>query len=373
MSVTKVGLRNAWFQVHKWIGLILAALIIPISLTGSALVWHDPLEKMLHPERHAISGTSTLPLTAYAAAAQAALADGERLQRIELPEAADEPVTATASKPAEGRPQRRTLYLDPPTGKVLGTARSGEGAFQVMHRLHGSLMVPGVGRQVVGWVGMAMLVSSLTGLWLWWPLVGSVRRGLRWKRHANFETNLHHQLGFWISLPLFVLSATGVWISFPQWFAGFEAQSAQRGPGGGGGGPGRFAPPLDLPATALQSAVAKAEAAGEGTATLVGWPTEAKPEWSIEVRRADDTPAKVAVSSTDLTAKVESVGEEPETVARLMRRIHDGNGFPFVWQLVVFLGGILPAILAVTGIIMWWRARGWRGEVATRRYARGTA
>ena len=81
----------------------------------------------------------------------------------------------------------------------------------------------------------------------------------------------------------------------------------------------------------------------------------------------------VAVSSTDLVAKVESVGKEPETVARLMRRIHDGNGFPFVWQLVVFLGGILPAILAVTGIIMWWRARGWRGEVATRRYARGTA
>ena len=92
MSVTKVGLRNAWFQVHKWIGLILAALIIPISLTGSALVWHDPLEKMLHPERHAISGTSTLPLTAYAAAAQAALADGERLQRIGLPEATDEPL-----------------------------------------------------------------------------------------------------------------------------------------------------------------------------------------------------------------------------------------------------------------------------------------
>jgi len=367
--MSKVALRNAWFQVHKWIGLILAILIIPICLTGSALVWHDPLEKMLHPERYAMSGTDVLPAAAYAAPAQAVLGDGERLSRIQLPEEPGEPVTAQAQKPAEGggRPQRVTVYLDPPTAKVLGTAKSGEGIFQVMHVLHGSLMVPGVGRQIVGWVGMAMLVSSISGIWLWWPLAGSVRRGFRWKRHSNFDTNLHHQMGFWISLPLFVLSATGVWISFPAWFAGFEAEAAQRG--GPPGGPGRFAPPLEVPQAALQAAVAKAEAAGGGTATLVGWPTEAKPEWSIETRDGE-TPAKVSVSAEDQTTKVESRGEEPETVARLMRRIHDGNGFALWWQIVVFLGGLLPAGLAVTGVIMWWRARKWRGDLADRRAAK---
>ena len=368
--MSKVGLRKAWFQVHKWIGLILAALIIPISLTGSALVWHDPLEKIMHPERYAVSGAAVLPAASYAAPASAVLGEGERLARIQLPEKAGEPVTVTASKPGKGRPQRLSIYLDPPTGKVLGTARSGEGIFQVMHVLHGSLMVPGVGRQVVGWVGVAMLISSISGIWLWWPLTGSVRRGLRWKRHRNLDTNLHHQFGFWIALPLFVLSATGVWISFPQWFAGFETASAQRG--GGGGGPGRFAPPLQVKQAELQSAVAKAEAAGQGTASLVAWPTEARPQWSIELKSGEG-PAKVSVAASDLTAKIESRGEEPETVARLMRRIHDGNGFPFAWQLVVFLGGILPAILAITGIIMWWRARGWRGAIAARRAERAVA
>jgi uncharacterized iron-regulated membrane protein len=28
-----------------------------------------------------------------------------------------------------------------------------------------------------------------------------------------------------------------------------------------------------------------------------------------------------------------------------------------VWQVVIFLGGIIPALLSVTGIIIWWRAR----------------
>ncbi|QDM41362.1 PepSY-associated TM helix domain-containing protein [Altererythrobacter sp. TH136] len=369
--MTKVGLRNAWFQVHKWIGLILAAVIIPISLTGSALVWHDPLEKALNPERYALSGTSVLPVARYAQAAQARLGPGERLQRIELPAEAGEPVTVRASKPGKGRPQRLTLFLDPATGKVLDTARSGEGVFQVMHVLHGSLMVPGVGRQIVGWIGVAMLVSSISGLWLWWPLVGSVRRGLRWKRHRNLDANLHHQFGFWISLPLFILSLTGVWISFPQWFAGFEATQAERAPGG----PGRFAAPLQLPLSAVAGAVDAAEKAAGGQAVSVAWPTEKASEWTIAVQPAagdtvgeDSTDVKVAAADNSATVE-RGAGEQPKTLARLMRRIHDGNEMPLAWQIIVFLGGILPAALAVTGIIMWWRARSWRAQLAQRRSA----
>lgn len=363
----KIKLRNAWFQVHKWIGLILAIVIIPISLTGAALVWHDPLEKALHPERSATTGDATLSLPAYAAAAQGALSGGERLQRIALPERAGEAVIVTATKPAKGRPQRITLYLDPPTAKVLATARSGEGAFQVMHRIHGSLMVPGVGRQIVGWVGVAMLVSSLTGLWLWWPLVGSVRRGFRWKRHRNFDTNLHHQLGFWISLPLFVLSLTGVWISFPQWFAGIESGPARSGPEGG---PGRFAAPLPLPAPALLPVVATAEALAGTKASAVAWPTEKNQSWEVALGSGEKERALVMVNASDLATRVEPVAaEQPETLARLMRRIHDGNDTPLLWQIIVFLGGLLPAALAVTGVIMWWRARGWRQNLTVRRSA----
>jgi hypothetical protein len=40
-----------------------------------------------------------------------------------------------------------------------------------------------------------------------------------------------------------------------------------------------------------------------------------------------------------------------------MRRIHDGTGMPLAWQIIIFVGGILPALLAVTGILMWLRMR----------------
>src|SRR5689334_494197 len=172
--MTKIQLRNLWFQVHKWIGLTLAVLIIPISITGAALVWHDPILEWMHPERHHATVPASLAPTVYADAARASLGEGELLSRLDLRK--DEPVVATATKPSKGRPQRTLVYLDPATARVIAKENNSQGVFQVMHVLHGSLMLPGVGRQIVGWIGLAMLLSSLTGLWLWWPTAGSLKR-----------------------------------------------------------------------------------------------------------------------------------------------------------------------------------------------------
>ena len=66
LGLAKTGkkqLRALWLQVHKWIGLGLAILIIPICLTGSALVWHDWLDAKLEPQRHVALGPATKCVT----------------------------------------------------------------------------------------------------------------------------------------------------------------------------------------------------------------------------------------------------------------------------------------------------------------------
>src|SRR5688572_7534413 len=97
----KKQLRAAWLQVHKWIGLSLAILIIPISVTGSALVWHDWLDAKLEPQRHATLGPATLAPSAYASAATAALQPGDALSTLRF-DTHGGPVVATATRPAEG-------------------------------------------------------------------------------------------------------------------------------------------------------------------------------------------------------------------------------------------------------------------------------
>jgi len=76
-------LRRLWLNVHLWIGVGLAVLLIPISISGGLLVWHDEIDALLTPQRYAVSGPQVaLPPSVYLAKATAAVAaDPERLQR----------------------------------------------------------------------------------------------------------------------------------------------------------------------------------------------------------------------------------------------------------------------------------------------------
>jgi uncharacterized iron-regulated membrane protein len=347
-------LRSLWFQVHKWIGLALFVLIIPISLTGSALVWHDWLDERLNPER-ATAAAASLPPSAYAAAARRFARPGERLSSLAYPREGG-PVVATLARTAEpvrGRPVRTLLYLDPASGRLLDRSASDEGAVRILHVLHGSLMVPGVGRQIVGWIGVAMLLSALTGLWLWWPLSGRFSRGLRWRRRATASANLHHQGGFWIALPLAILSFTGAWISFPAFFAAVSGDPV---------GPSmaeRMRRTAALPAAETRlspdAALAAARPLASGTLAGLTWPGGTEPKWKIAFAR-EGGPAEVTVDDRSGSASAPRP-PQPETTARLMRRIHDGTGMGALWQTVIFIGGIIPALLGVTGILMWLHVR----------------
>jgi uncharacterized iron-regulated membrane protein len=365
---TTLRLRGLWLSVHKWIGILLAALIIPISLTGSALVWHDWLDETLNPHRYAVSGAPALTPAAYARSAQAALGPDERVLSIRYPEHEGGPVTVTAvgaARPGAARPARTRLWLDPADGRLLDKAPSDSGAVRVLHSLHGSLMVPGWGRTIVGWVGVFMFVSCLTGIWLWWPVTGSVRRGFRWRRQNSTNANLHHQMGFWILVPLAMLSFTGFWISFPSVFSAFEPGPPQSRSGPSDRARAMRARPLERTALTADGALAAARPHAAGPLTTVSWPTDQNSSWKIAFARQGGT-AEVAIDDASGKATPPKP-PRPETLARTMRRWHDGTGMGPVWQAVIFIGGIIPALLAVTGWVMWLRSRGWRAALERKR------
>ena len=358
-------LRALWFQIHKWIGLCLAILIIPISLMGAALVWDDALDAAINPQRQSDAKVA-LPPSAYAEAARNAANKGEVLISLDYPEDVGAVVAALA-QPRNGasRPVRTLLYLDPVDAHVLDRSANNKDAIKVMHVLHGSLMIPGTGRQIVGWTGVAMLVSSLTGLWLWWPLKGGIRRGLRWKRQRTTSANLHHMGGFWISLPLAVLSFTGVWISLVPFFAQLLGVS----PGPSATERMRRMYPTPIAQTRLNAdqVLDLTNRHATGALMTITWPTAFEANWKVSYRRGGGG-ADVQVGDRD--GKVTPPEPpRPETTTRLMRRIHDGTGTGPLWQAIIFIGGIIPAILAITGTMMWLNIRRRRREMERRRAA----
>lgn len=377
MADTTLGkLRRLWFNVHLWIGLILFVFLVALGLSGTALAWRPQLDQLLHPARYEVSqsGASLTP-SAYLAAASTALGQDVHASRMTFSPTPGGPVTVMglgAGKPG-GRPALTSVWLDASNGHVLDKGPIMGGFIGLMHDMHGQMLIPGVGRQVVGWLGVAMLIQSLTGLWLWWPRAGGAKMALSWKRSAFLGMRLHHLAGVLMMIPLAVLSATGIWISFPQIGQALAGPPPAAGPARRERG-ARFAPPIAAPHLTADQAVDIASAEGPDGARVVSiaLPTQGpRPAWQVQLA-APGAERPVTLRVSDQTGQVlrggrpgaggppgEGGGRDP--LSRAMREIHEGEGGLW-WKLIASLAGLAPALLGITGLIRWLGSR--RARVA---------
>src|SRR6185436_3111506 len=81
-----IKLRRLWLNIHLWIGLGFAVLLIPISLSGALLVWHDHLDAIVNPDRYAVTQGQVQPPSALLASASAALGRGFEPVVVRMPE-----------------------------------------------------------------------------------------------------------------------------------------------------------------------------------------------------------------------------------------------------------------------------------------------
>jgi len=411
-----MSLRQLWFQVHLWLGVALFVPVIVVCVTGSYEVWQEEIDRLAHPGRYAVSEGPPLGPGAYLAAAQAAFGDKAQATAIRLPERAGDPVTVTGMIAARGPgaaagPPRRpmmTAWIDPASGIVLDTADMSTSFRQTMHRLHGSLLIAGVGRKVVGWLGWALLASALTGIWLWWPRNGKLAKAFRFRRTPDLLLNLHYMAGFWIAIPLAVLALTGALISFPQTARGIVGtvapmgdQPVRRGPPGFGqaplertaltadqaaqsalaAAPGASLRSLNLPTRPPRGEAPRGEGARQGAerqsagrqgagpqgAGPQGGREGRGPSWRAQLAGPAGESIAVTVSDRTGAARVEPARAVPagENILRWNRRLHDGEGTGLVWKLVITVAGIVPLLLGVTGFVVWLQRQ--RRKAAMRR------
>lgn len=331
-----------------------------IGLSGTALVIEDGLDRLIDPRRYAVTGEGYQSYARYLATARTVAQRGERVANIVRPIGAA-PLTVTLVSPAGGGAQstRRLVYLDPATARVLDVATTDGGVMRLVHRLHGSLLVPVIGRTIVGWVGLTLALSCLSGLIVWWQRSRGIWRAFGWQRGAGLATNLHDVAGAGIALPLLVLALTGAWISFPNVAAVLSGEDRARATARLAG---MLAPPLARPALAIDTVVARARplAPAAPLRTII-LPTERSADWTL----AYDTQPMLTVAVAD-DSGVAARGLAPGSVAggssvgQIVRRVHDGTGMGRVWNGVIVLAGIAPALLGITGVALWWRRRATR-------------
>jgi uncharacterized iron-regulated membrane protein len=214
-----VWLRKAMFQVHLWIGLAIGLYIVVLSVTGSALVYRNELDRyfaaprpIFDADRPRLSQDEIRGAAARLYPSHQVVEVGNRVTRR----------NPTASVTFERDGVQMVRLFDPYTGADLGDAiTEGERFVLWVVRLHDELLFDQEGRWWNGALSAVTTVLVVTGLIVWWPGSRRWRRSLTitwssgWRR-INWD--LHSALGIWLFLFMLMWGLSGFYLGIPQPF-----------------------------------------------------------------------------------------------------------------------------------------------------------
>lgn len=379
----RLWLRKALFQIHLWLGLLLALYLMVIALTGAVLVYRQELTRWgLPPNFHDYSPDST--------ADPAVVINflrhdepGAKASNLQLPSPAV-PAFLLDGKDNQGQPTR--WVGDPVTGHL---ELEPHGWLDTVLDIHDYLLLPhSWGMQVNGIGAAGLLVLAATGIFLWWPGVRVWTRGLRVNLRAHWRRlnyDLHHALGFWTLLIVSWWAVSGVYFG---WYRGVTAFVAIVSPLRGMLAPGSIASPAPSPAgvpPSLRDILQAAhQASPEGRIWSVSDPTLKGTDSYVllDLRAPGDFSHRDIVRIREADAKVLSVWHYGERHTAgdwflwSMHPLHFGTVWgPYV-KLVWSTLGVSLAALTFTGVLMYWNRylrHRWRGFTTALAQSEGAA
>jgi uncharacterized iron-regulated membrane protein len=351
------ALQRLWRNIHLWLGVGLFILLVPVALSGAILVYHDAIDEMIQTPRSATPAGKQPDLALAVANAKAAAGDKFQPNAIRFPDGARAPMTVQLRGPAakQGeRPVFLTAYVDRNDPRVLNVVNSRDTFFGFMHVFHENLTIPfWYGRDIVGWTGVAMLILSLTGLYLWWPRAGQWSRAFAWRRAPATSSNLHYLTGFWICFPLAFVSLTGIYLAWPQQGRAVVSSMAQMSPQQQRGGAQLIANPQRSPNDILSIAAALPNSEVDA----IFYPTAQSGAWRVQLNESGRTEPVTVLIDDRSGAITKAEALTGDRIGLWIRRLHEGSDAGGIWRFVVFVSGIAPALLGVTGILVWLRQR----------------
>jgi uncharacterized iron-regulated membrane protein len=354
-----VFFRRALFQVHLWIGVLAGLYIFVVCVSGAALVFRIDFQRATYPQLFTPSaeGPPTDPVTVMDAV-KAAYPD-RRLSGIDAPTTARPTYLAYVAKGS----QFLTVLIDPATARVLGELPD-RSWVRTLQDLHFDLLAGRTGRVINGAGACLLLVMSATGLVIWWPGIATWRRAFAvdvrrgWKR-VNWD--LHSATGIWAVSAIGMWAITGIYFAFPTPFRDavnrLSPVTVTRPPLSGVPQAGA-APPSwrELVATAQR------QMPGRFVARVVVPSTETA---AFLVLFSDESPAPAGatnLASVYLDQHTGGLLRQPprggrtagDVIMAWVAPLHVGNfgglGVKSAWLVL----GLSPALLFVTGFIMWW-------------------
>ncbi|BBK39955.1 hypothetical protein STAQ_50330 [Allostella sp. ATCC 35155] len=369
------GRARRWIaRVHRWLGLSLGILAAFVGLTGSISVFQPEIDRLLNPALHYAAPAEPVPIEQVVKSAIAAHPGGApQFVNLRLPrEAGRSASVLLKDRFGPGSQPFHEVFVDPGSGRVLGDRRPEDSVAGILVALHSHLLVGGHswGETLVGFVGVALLLFCVSGLYMWWPRRGGWRTALRVRRGEGgyrLGYDLHRTTGALLAVPLLAAGLTGIVLVFPSYVrpplrAVIDAPPPPRAP--------RSDPAEGRSPITVDQALAVARAAvPDARPTAVQIPQGAATGTiQVRLRRADDRRQHYADGGAVVHVDRYSAGvhavrrvEERPVGGRLLHEwifpTHTGEIAALAGRILMCVAGLAPSLLLGTGLYLWLRRR----------------
>lgn len=358
----KPRLRKLWLTAHRWLGLTVGLLFVLLGLTGSLLVFDHAIDEWLHPELLLSQSAATArPLSELLAAAEGATP--EPVAAMSRPRLPGGVWTAWVQTGTEESPEWTQVFVDPATATVTGKRVWGTDLMGTIYRLHYTLLGGDAGEVVVGLAGIVLMVSVISGLYLWWPLLrNGWRAAFAIRGGARFNYDLHKTLGVLSSVLLVVIAFTGVYMVFPEWIKPVAKVFSPE-----------TEPPKELKANLAtqrplllpEEALAIAQQRFPDAKFDHFHPPGNEGVYEMAFRQSGEIQCSFGRTQVWLDPRSGEIVAErnsrdataTDSFLASQFPLHNGEAFGLVGRWLVFATGFVPAILYVTGLLLWWRRK----------------
>ncbi len=372
--------RKLWLKVHLYLGLFAGAIFVLIGLTGCLLAFELPLDEWLNPRLMTVPTSkehnSYLPLNTIVASGLKALPSNGKVISLGFPRHSGLAFDLWFEQPSPkaSYQERHQIFINPYTAEVTGERllidfkRIWRNPFKdFVLRLHYSLGLASTGMNIVGFIGIGLLFSVITGLVLWWPSPGKLKKSLAIKYPSSTERltfDLHKTFGFYSSFVLLFLIASGIYLIFPDYGRSLV---------------GVFSP-VSLPWPEFQSATFVSDKKTinleqvvaitdtrfpEGDYRWIAFPNNEQGVYVVGKAEIGEVNQKspyrrlwIDQYSGNIIHEVEqrnrSVGD---LFIEWIYPLHTGEAFGFTGQMIILISGLIPTVLYVTGFIRWRQKR----------------
>ena len=207
------SIRN-WYVVHKWTSLISTVFLLMLCVTGLPLIFYHEIDHALGasvdpPELPGVTTRASLDLIVEKARARRPQDVVQFVARDpEEPHAWYVSMGETADAP-----EPSAYYtFDARTGELLHEYPLGQGLMYVLYRLHTDLYMGLPGMLFLGFMGLLLVASLVSGTVVYGPFMRKLPFGtVRHDRSPRTKwLDLHNLLGIATLVWVFVVGATGV-------------------------------------------------------------------------------------------------------------------------------------------------------------------